>query len=102
MRIRGQRDVLEEFGRRIVRLREAKGWSRAELARRVGVTRERLGHWERGVSTLPLENLIALRRELGVSVDELVAGEPAPAGGLSREQKDNAISHLATVIKLLR
>jgi ribosome-binding protein aMBF1 (putative translation factor) len=92
-----ERELLADLGRRIARLREAKGWPRAELARRLGVTRERLGTWERGIRTPPLQALIGLGRELGVSIDELVSGERP-----SREKKDQAISHLAAAIKLLR
>lgn len=93
----GERELRAELGRRIVWLREAKGWPRGELARRLGVTRERLGHWERGRYVPPLQALIALRRELGISIDELVSGERS-----SREKKDQVISHLAAAIKLLR
>jgi transcriptional regulator with XRE-family HTH domain len=90
-------ELVAELGRRIVRLREAKGWKRAELARRLGVKRERLGTWERGSRTPPLQALIGLRRVLGVSIDELVSGA-RPSG----EKKDQVISHLAAAIKLLR
>jgi transcriptional regulator with XRE-family HTH domain len=67
------------------------------------VTRQRLGNWERGENTPPLEVLVALRRELGVSVDELVTGErPAPANGLCRERKDEAVRHLSALLRLVR
>jgi ribosome-binding protein aMBF1 (putative translation factor) len=90
-------ELVAALGRRIVRLRESKGWDRVELARRLGVTRERLGHWERGKHMPPLQALIGLGRELGLSIDELVSGERS-----NREKKDQAISHLAAAIKLLR
>ncbi len=94
---RSEGELVAALGRRIVRLRETKGWDRVELARRLGVTRARLANWERGEHTPPLEALIGLRRELGISIDELVSGERS-----NREKKDQAISHLAAVIKLLR
>jgi len=94
---RSEGELVAALGRRIVRLRESKGWDRVELARRLGVTRARLGYWERGEYTPPLEALIGLRRELGISIDELVSGERC-----NREKKDQAISHLAEAIKLLR
>src|SRR5262245_28432239 len=87
-----EREQLAELGRRLVRLREAKGWTRGELARRLGVTRERLGTWERGTRTPPLNALIGLRRELGVSIDELMTGEPPPADGPNREKQDRVIT----------
>jgi ribosome-binding protein aMBF1 (putative translation factor) len=90
-------ELVVALGRRIVRLRESKGWDRVELARRLGVTRARLGYWERGEHTPPMEALIGLRRELGISIDELVTGEQS-----NREKQDRVISLLAAAIKLLR
>jgi len=97
MAARDEKELVADLGRRIVQQREAKGWDRVELARRLGVTRERLRNWERGKHAPPLKALIGLRRELGISMDELIGGERA-----SREKKDQVISHLAAAIKLLR
>ena len=48
--------------------RQAKGWAPSQLARRVGVTRESVWHWERG--TLPKAQ--SLRKVAEVfEVDEL-------------------------------
>jgi transcriptional regulator with XRE-family HTH domain len=102
MTAKGQREVLETVGRRIVQLRQRKKWSRADLARRLGVTRERLAHWERGENTPPLDALIALRRELGVSIDELVTGETVPANGFGSEAKAQVLKHLIAAAKLVR
>jgi transcriptional regulator with XRE-family HTH domain len=105
---KGQNGVLKKFGWRIVRRREEKSWTRAELAGRLGVTRERLGHWERGENTPPLDVLVALGRELEVSLDELVTGEPAPdpqsapANGLCRERKAEALRHLSALMRLVQ
>jgi transcriptional regulator with XRE-family HTH domain len=97
---KGEREVLEAFGNRIVRLREARGWTRPELAGHLGVTRQRLGHWERGEATPPLDALIALRLELGVSIDELVTGEAQ--NGFCRKEKELALSHLTALMSLVR
>lgn len=70
-----ERDLVAALGERIVRLREAKGWSRAALARRLGVSRGRLGHWERGLHAPPIVIQMALSRTLGVTFSELVTGE---------------------------
>ena len=61
----------------------------------------RLGHWERGVHTPPLTALRALRRELSVSLDELLAGELPPSAGLASGQKDEARRSIATLVRLL-
>ncbi len=62
---RSEGELVAALGRRIVQYREAKGWDRVELARRLGVTRARLGYWERGEHTPPLEALIGLGRSSG-------------------------------------
>ena len=91
-------ELLWELGRRILRLRRARGWSRDELARRIRVSRERLGHWERGTHTPPLKEMVALGRELGVSMDELMTGESredvTPIGSLGRRERTEAARHL--------
>src|SRR4051812_7310747 len=62
-------------GERIVRTRQRRGWSQAELARRLEVTRERLGKWERGATSPGLEELVWLSEVLQVPVWELGLGE---------------------------
>jgi transcriptional regulator with XRE-family HTH domain len=85
-----QRVLLWELGRRIVRLRRIRSWSRSELAKRMRVSRERLGHWERGSHTPPLKALVGLSRELGTSIDELLTGKSLEPRALSRQEKDEA------------
>ena len=46
----------------IKRLREAKGWTQAQLAERVGVGKRTVGNWERG-ETVP-KNRLGMLREL--------------------------------------
>lgn len=66
--------VLLELGRRIVRLRTDRGWSQGELARRLGMSRCRLGKWERGLHGPPVEDLARLADVLRVDMEELVRG----------------------------
>jgi len=94
-----ERDLVVALGERIVRLREAKGWSRTALARRLGVSRGRLGHWERGGSAPPIVIQIALSRQLGIPFGELVTGEAAAAPRESR--KVEAERHLEALRRLL-
>ena len=68
-------ELLWDLSRRIVRLRRTRGWSRDDLAKRLRVTRERLGHWERGNHSPPMKSLIDLGRVLEVSMDELMIGK---------------------------
>ena len=65
-----------ELGARIARLRTEKGWERPVLARKLGVSRDRLAKWERGKNAPPLAILVSLRTLLEVTLDELVTGKP--------------------------
>jgi|GEM_PF-2114742 len=94
--------LLWELGRRIVRLRRVLNWTRADLARRVRVSRERLGHWERGSHTPPLRELVGLSRELGTSIDELVTGKAAPVRAFSPREKDEAARSLRDLSRCLK
>jgi transcriptional regulator with XRE-family HTH domain len=72
-----------ELGARIMRLRGEKGWDRAVLARKLGVSRDRLSKWERGENAPSLEILVLLGTLLEVTVDELVTGKPSAGDGMS-------------------
>ena len=105
-----------DLGARIVRLRSEKGWNRAVLARKLGVSRDRLSRWERGENAPPLEILVLLGALLEVTLDELVTGkpwagegvngvpralgsvEPVPAQGRRGEMED----FLAAAVEVLR
>lgn len=89
------------IGGQIQRLRQGKELTRAELAKRLGVSRQRVGNWERGVNTPNLGVLPALSRELGVTVDELLTGKPSPRVGLSPEKRKEAGRLLDALRRLL-
>lgn len=91
----------EALGRRIVRLREAKRWSRADLARELGIQIARMGRWERGTQGPQLEMLAPLARLLGVSADELLTGERPGGRVLSSVDREKAGWHLAGLRQLL-
>ena len=58
-------------------LLKARGWTRAELARRVGVSRQAVSLWFREAeANIQSRHLIPLSRALGVPVDDLT--EPLP------------------------
>jgi len=67
------------IGRNVRRLRDARGWSQSELARRSGVSQSFISELERGKREDALGGILqALARTLGVTVDELLR-EPSPA-----------------------
>jgi transcriptional regulator with XRE-family HTH domain len=67
---------------RIQELREAKGWSQAELGRRSGVTQATISRLESGeTGSIALANLERLADALGVNAAALIAHEPASRRG---------------------
>lgn len=60
---------------RLAFLRIGKGWSQAELARRIGVSPSAVGMYEQGRREPSLSLVVQLAREFGVSTDYLLTGE---------------------------
>ena len=60
---------------RLAFLRIGKGWSQAELARRIGVSASAVGMYEQGRREPSLSIVVQLAREFGVSTDYLLTGE---------------------------
>lgn len=67
-----------EWMEKLAELRRERGLTQDELAREVGVTRQAVSKWERGVIAPSTVNLIALGRLYGIPLDELVNGEASP------------------------
>ena len=63
---------------RLYEYRKANGYSQEELAEKIGVSRQAISKWERSESSPDTDNLIALARLYGVSIDELINGTQAP------------------------
>ena len=60
---------------RIKALREARGWTQAELARRVNITRNGVNSWEQGLSMPSPACLVDLSKVFSVSTDYLLGVE---------------------------
>ena len=58
-------------GETIKLIREAKGWSVAELAEQAGVTRQAVESWEKG-GVKKLETLAKIADKLGISPNALL------------------------------
>lgn len=93
--------ALEVLGRQIGRFRRMRRMTQAELGRRVGASRERVGNWERGTNAPPPEALVALKQVLGVPVDELLTGEERKGTALDTATKEEMAFHLRALLKLL-
>lgn len=60
---------------RIRVLREARGWTQAELARRLSITRNGVNSWEQGLSMPSPACLVDLAKLFSVSTDYLLGVE---------------------------
>jgi transcriptional regulator with XRE-family HTH domain len=96
-----EEEVVGALGRRISALRREKGWTRVELAEKLGVSRERLGKWEVGGNSPPLGMLIRLRRVLAVTLDELVTGEPPASRAMTEEDRKALAACLERLARFL-
>lgn len=77
-----------ETANRLYELRKAHGYSQDELADMLGVSRQAISKWERGESSPDTDNLIALARLYGVSLDELVGLHPTDAKEMPSEEAE--------------
>ena len=89
------------LGMRIALLRAEKGWSQAELARRIGVSASAVGMYEQGRREPSLGLLVRLAQEFGVTTDYLLMGE-TPASDPSMAPELPSISvRTEALIRLL-
>ena len=73
------------LGIRIAILRISKGWSQAELARRIRVSTSAVGMYEQGRREPSLGLLVRLAQELGVTTDYLLKGETSDSDPVTPE-----------------
>jgi DNA-binding XRE family transcriptional regulator len=64
-------DILEDWGHRIRKAREAKGLSQSELGKAVGVGQSSVGHWENGLNEPAIWFKLALADVLRVPLRKL-------------------------------
>lgn len=79
----------------IAKCRKGKGWTQALLAEKLGVTDKAVSKWETGRSMPDLALLVPLCGLLGISLNELFAGEWIPEGQW-REKADAVLMEVVT------
>lgn len=73
----------ESLGQRIARLRKAKLWTQADLARQLGVTETSVCYWEQNRSRPRSTRMQALAALLGIPVAALTRSGPSRDANLS-------------------
>ena len=64
----------EKIGKFIQELRKEKGLTQEELAEKLGITKNAVSKWERGISLMDLSLLKPLSEILEVSITEILSG----------------------------
>lgn len=81
--------MIFDFPKRLIMLRERKGWSQQNLAARAGVSDSAIGQYERDISLPTLQKAATIADALDVSLDYLAEGEKSRTlslKGLTDEQ----------------
>ena len=65
------------IGERIVIARTNAGLTQAELAKRMDIPYQTIGHWERNMSSPKFSSLERLANALGINVETLICGQAA-------------------------
>lgn len=86
---------------RIRALREARGWTQAELARRLSITRNGVNSWEQGLSMPSPACLVDLAKLFSVSTDYLLGVERLDAVNVTGLNEED-IALLAQLADRLR
>jgi len=86
---------------RIKVLREARGWTQAELARRLSITRNGVNSWEQGLSMPSPACLVDLAKLFSVSTDYLLGVERLDAVNVTGLNEED-IALLAQLADRLR
>lgn len=76
----------KDVGERIKVLRQEKGMTQVELARRLEITQSNLSAIERAARGVTVNQVVRIARALDASTDEILLAEKAPASG-SRPKK---------------
>lgn len=65
------------LGQRLKAYREKEGLTQEQLAEYLNVSRQAVTKWEHDAGMPDIENLVAISRRMGVTLDELVLGQTA-------------------------
>ncbi|PEQ88753.1 helix-turn-helix domain-containing protein [Bacillus cereus] len=76
------------IGEQLKKLRESKGFSQEDVAKKIGVTRQAVYKWENDKSYPDIDNLILLSEMYNVTLDELIKGKQNIKEKIHIDEKD--------------
>ncbi len=81
----------EQIGKFIAQQRKEKNLTQEELAEKLGITKNAVSKWERGLCLMDMSLLKPLSILLGVSINELLAGEKIEEKDIEKKSEENII-----------
>lgn len=82
----------EKIGRFIAEQRKKQNLTQEALASKLGITKNAVSKWERGISLMDLSLIIPLSKILNISVSELLQGEKLKANVDTIKNEENIIN----------
>ena len=80
-------------------LRREKGWSQAELAKRLNISPSTIGMYEQGRREPSIDVLVAMSEEFGVTIDYLITGKVCT---LTDPRLSEQADHVMDIISVLK
>ena len=81
----------EQIGKFIAEQRKNKGLTQEELAEKLGITKNAVSKWERGLCLMDMSLLKPLSDILEVSINEILAGEKIEEKDIEKKSEENII-----------
>ena len=81
----------EKIGKFIAKMRKLKELTQEELAEKLGITKNAVSKWERGLCLMDMSLLKPLSEILGVSINEILAGEKIEEKDIEKKSEENII-----------
>ena len=81
----------ERIGRFIANARKEKNLTQEDLAEKLGVTKNAVSKWERGLCLMDMSLLKPLSEILEVSINEILAGEKIEEKDIEKKSEENII-----------
>ncbi len=81
----------EQIGKFIAEQRKLKELTQEELAEKLGITKNAVSKWERGLCLMDMSLLKPLSEILGVSVNDILAGEIIKSNNIEKKSEENII-----------
>ena len=88
----------KKFGEFIATMRKERGWTQAELARKLNVTDKAVSRWERGLGFPDINTIKPLADALEVSVLEIMQSEKEPQEEIPKNKATEMVDNMISLV----